>query len=568
MLFPRLVHRCQKTGRKGRILLLLSGIAATVWYLVRVVPKPSRAAYPCQRAAFPVMTGFLVYIAALAGSVMSFRTARRFLRNSKYFYAALFLIISVVSLFVFIGSDARDVYAAPNAPIGTAKGIFPGRVAWVHNPNAALWTGTGNYWAAAVNPQAEYDKAFTAGIKCLSGGTDDATSWDLIFRWFNNSHGRAGTGYLGGDMIAVKINQNNSPVSAADAGNTSNANPQSCVAVVRSLVNAGVPQAEIYIGDPSRAVSDNIFNAVHGVYPDVKVVDHFGNNGRVTTNTVAGAFPYGDGVPDSESGCFYNARYIINQPLMKGHIGQIVTFGAKNFYGATGISNIWQNNAGHPGMTALSGFMTSPNFGGKTVLWCMDAMYPNPNLDGTPDTGWTEAPFNGRPMASFIMSLDGPAEESVSIDFFGGHYGTGPAGEVYIIYAATAGAGVEEHWNNDTDRQYSRNLDPVSGTGIELVYIDASAAGVKYPDAKVARRHCAIAGCKGSRVTITLPAAGTFRLTIHTLAGKEAGEISGSAASAGTTAVSVKPLGLPPGTYLMKLSSNGAHAARQVRVGK
>jgi len=34
--------------------------------------------------------------------------------------------------------------------------------------------------------------------------------------------------------------------------------------------------------------------------------------------------------------------------------------------------------------------------------------------------------------------------------------------------------GVYEHWNNAADRQYTRNLDPVEGIGIELNYVDAS----------------------------------------------------------------------------------------------
>ncbi len=32
----------------------------------------------------------------------------------------------------------------------------------------------------------------------------------------------------------------------------------------------------------------------------------------------------------------------------------------------------------------------------------------------------------------------------------------------------TQSLGVHEHWNNVTSKQYSRNLDPVNGTGIEL----------------------------------------------------------------------------------------------------
>ncbi len=474
MFFPQLFKRCPKTGRIRGInkqawpawTLLFSGIAATIWYLVRVIPKPSRANYPCLQATSPIRLGFLAYIVALAGSVLSFRKASAFFRNSKYFFATLFLILSGVFLMAFIAGDAKPASAAPT---GTGKGIYPGRVTWVYNPNAAKWTGTGNYWDAAVNPQAEYDKAFTAGIVNLSGGTTDADSWDKIFKWFNNSHGRTGTGYQSGDKIAIKINQNNAINQGSTADNQSNANPQTCVAILKSLVAAGVPQADIWIGDPSRVVTDNIVNAIKAACPNVNVVDHFGGTNRVTSSTVANAFPNTD-VATGEISCFYNARYIICQPLLKGHSGQVITFGAKNFYGITGISNLWQDNNRHPGDNALTAFMTNANFGGKVVLWCMDAMYPNPNLDGTPSNGTAIAPFSGKQMSSFIMSLDGVAEECVSYDFWSSIYNQ-TGGTNYMVNAANAGVGVYEHWNNATARQYTRNLNPTAN-GIELVSVN------------------------------------------------------------------------------------------------
>jgi hypothetical protein len=368
------------------------------------------------------------------------------------------------------------VAAVSNSPIGIARGIFPGRVAWVYNPNAAKWTGSGNYWAPSVNPQAEYDKAFTAGIICLSGGSSEADGWDRIFKWFNNDHGRPGTGYQPGDKIAIKINQNNTPWSGADHGNNINANPQSALACVRSLVNAGVPQGDIWIGDPSRAVTDNVFNAIHNAYPNVNVVDYFGNNGRVTTGVTGGAFPNSYGFPNAQCTCFYNARYIIDMPLMKGHGDPCVTFGAKNFYGSMGIYNDWTKNSPHPEISdnSMAAIMTNGNFGGKVVLWCMDAMYPTYELDQTPVLNWSESPFNGKPVSSFIMSLDGCAEESVSLDFFQSHYGGGWS-DGYMRIAASNGAGVAEHWNNATDRQYSRNLG--TGKGIELIPVTLSASG-------------------------------------------------------------------------------------------
>jgi hypothetical protein len=474
MVFSNLFKRCPKTGKILGInksawpkwSLMFAGLAACAWYLFRVIPKPSRAAYPCQRAAAPIRIGFLTYCVALAGYAFSFTKARSLLRNKKHVLAGLFFAAAIVSLFVFIANDTRPALAAN--PVGTAKGIFPGRVAWVYNTNAAKWTGAGNYWDAAVNPQAEYNKSFTAGVAALSGGKNDADSWNKIFRWFNNAHGRAGTGYQAGDMIAIKINQNNTAAPAADHGNAMNANPQTCVAVVASLVNAGVPQADIWIGDPSRAVTDNIFNAIHKAFPNVKVVDYFGNNGRVTTTNVDGVFPNND-VKNAESACFYNARYIICQPLLKGHVGGIITFGSKNFYGINGILPNWQDNKKHPANSALTAYMTNANFGGKVVLWCMDAMYPSPKLDDAPFNGVALAPFNGKQMSSFIMSLDGVAEECVSYDFWSTISGQS-GGTSYINNAADAGAGVADHWNNSTAKQYAKNLDP-NANGIELVTI-------------------------------------------------------------------------------------------------
>ena len=503
MVFSNLFKRCSKTGKIRGInmsawpkwALLFAGLAACVWYLFRVIPKPSRAAYPCLRAAAPLRIGFLAYCAALAGYAFSFAKAKSLLRAKRHSWAGLFFVV-----FVFIGSDARVSFAAS----GTPKGIFPGRVAWVYNTNAALWTGAGNYWGAAVNPQAEYNKSFTAGIAALSGGTNDADSWDKIFRWFNNSHGRAGTGYQAGDRIAIKINQNNSAASAADHGNAMNANPQTCVAVVTSLVNAGVPQADIWIGDPSRAVTDNIFNAIHNAFTNVNVVDYFGNNGRVTTGVTNGVFPNSD-VKNAEAACFYNARYIICQPLLKGHTGQVITFGSKNFYGINGILPDWTKNVGHPGDSALTAYMTNANFGGKAVLWCMDAMYPSPALDGAPYNGVALTPFNGKQMSSFIMSLDGVAEECVSYDFWSTISGQ-TGGINYLNYAANAGAGVADHWNTSTAKQYAKNLNP-NANGIELVLVrpDLNSSGTLSAPALAI-------GLSGTNVVISWPALANWSL--------------------------------------------------------
>jgi hypothetical protein len=50
-----------------KIIFSLMGIVSTIWFLVRVIPKPSRAAYPCMQVADPFMSGFVTYLLAFAG---------------------------------------------------------------------------------------------------------------------------------------------------------------------------------------------------------------------------------------------------------------------------------------------------------------------------------------------------------------------------------------------------------------------------------------------------------------------------------------------------------------------
>jgi uncharacterized membrane protein YuzA (DUF378 family) len=39
----------------AKIVFIVLGISSTIWFLVRVIPKPQRATYPCMRAAAPIM---------------------------------------------------------------------------------------------------------------------------------------------------------------------------------------------------------------------------------------------------------------------------------------------------------------------------------------------------------------------------------------------------------------------------------------------------------------------------------------------------------------------------------
>ena len=155
---------CRKSGRivgfnqRGwlfRLLLPLISVLALIWWLVRVIPKPSRADYPCQRVAAPVVLGGLVYLLSFLGLITAFRKTRMFLSQHRYAAAAACLLITLACAVMVQNMNETSALAAdtgtftpsdsPNQPIGKARGIFPGRVAWSYDLNACNWDGKSNY---------------------------------------------------------------------------------------------------------------------------------------------------------------------------------------------------------------------------------------------------------------------------------------------------------------------------------------------------------------------------------------------------------------------------------------
>lgn len=131
------------------------------------------------------------------------------------------------------------------------------------------------------------------------------------------------------------------------------------------------------------------------------------------------------------------------------------------------------------------------------MLTLIDGLYSGRSWDSHP-IRWDMAPFNGDWPSSIFLSQDPVAADSVAFDFMDNEWDASPnningypqksGADDYLHEAAlvpsplsgvnydpnndgglTESLGVHEHWNNATDKQYSRNLDPINGTGIELV---------------------------------------------------------------------------------------------------
>ncbi len=489
---------------KSKVVFISIGIAATAWFLIRVIPKPQRAYYPCMRATAPIMSSFVIWLLSVIGMAITYERFKRSFTRSKYLIAVLSGIAFLICFLLFESQNIKEIYAEliykptkGNSPVGVERGIFPGRVVWIYNPKAAVWNNTGNWWDDVYTIQSETDKMVSAAIVNISGKVTESEAWDTIFKSFNKRRTGTALGYQSGQKIAIKINQNN----ASSQANSNNINgcPQMILSLLKSLINqAGVADSNITVFDASRFITDNIYTKCHAVFSKVKFVDNIGGNGRIKATYVSNAIPFSisnGNVATGIASCAVNADYLIDMALLKGHVYQGVTLCGKNWFGATSISSDYTKNAhDHFSGTATDGYLTfvdymgHKNLGDKTVLFLIDGLYGCKALGGAPSPKWQMAPFKNNWTSSLFASQDGVAIDAVGIDFLESEFPDLPDAtyaDKYLVEASQANnppsgtfydpekdgsrlpsLGVFEHWNNSTDKKYSRNLG--LNYGIEL----------------------------------------------------------------------------------------------------
>jgi sugar lactone lactonase YvrE len=513
-----------------------TGLAALIWFLIRVIPKPSRATYPCQRVAFPIASSFIIWLMGLAGSTIAFRKAKNAIAKARYVVAAFAIIVSVGFILAAMSSTNSTPAIAHepivhNVPMGVGRGVNPGRVAWIHDADATSWNGGHPpYWYDCIDQQV-VNEMFSKGLRALTGKGDDASAWDAIFRSYNQQHGRGNVGYTAGEKIAIKQNwvlmvgkTNGSQNSYPD--NISNS-PQLAIALLNQLTSsAGVSPGNISIGDPQNCMADYWYTMVHNNCPNgIVYLSRYALTGRTAVSSDTSAPLYWsdpcaahwsevtntDYIPTH----FSQATYFINFPILKSHNSAGITVSGKNFYGAlmrapnasgyynmhnTRPANMDSSPFSTPGMgyyRANVDLMGHPKLGGKTLLVLIDGLYGGRSWDSEP-IKWNMAPFNNDWPSSIFLSQDQVAADSVAFDFMDNEWNAAvgtlngypqySGTDDYLQEAAlvpnppsgtnydpnndgglTESLGVHEHWNNATDKQYSRNLDPVDGNGIELV---------------------------------------------------------------------------------------------------
>ena len=527
------IKRCPKSGKVvglrfdnslSKFWLPVLGISSIIWFLLRVIPKPSRAAYPCQQVAAGLGIGFLGYLGIILGSFPVFRAIRKITNLS---FARALIVLGIILATTAIGISISSVFRfqqnlshmeKANSPMGVPKGIFPGRVVWMQDFKATSWDEKNGYWWDDSNTnQQEIDMMFSNTIKSLTGAKTDSEAWNNLFVFHNKENGRGKSGYKKGEKIVIKINCNASTKLDLDWADKGYSSPHMLYAMVKQLIEVvGVKGSDIIIADPSRFISVNIYNKIRSnPSPEFKQI-------TFEQKQAADLPGYKTALPDLKNRiyfvmpggkadfmclpmCYTEATYLVNLSVVRPHRVFGITSAAKNNYGSVfdvdsakfmpnklHVYAIWD----YPTPNKMGDSHSSPvllghkTMNSKTLLYCSDGLYTAYNQSAavkrwsTMDNKW---------FSSLLMSLDPVALESVVFDFissepnltngnpsFNGNQENGlhesalanipPSGAKYDPENDGTGLqslGVHEHWNNNIDRKYSRNLG--TGEGIELI---------------------------------------------------------------------------------------------------
>ncbi|MEN8193207.1 MAG: DUF362 domain-containing protein [Bacteroidota bacterium] len=632
----------------------LFGLGALIWFLIRVVPKPSRAAYPCMRVAAPMASSFVLWILGLSATIFSFKKMKTAYLNSSYGYVALFMVITV-GAFIFtlnqgsVDSKARnssnfEETVTPNNPIGEAKGINPGAVVWVWNPDATNENCKNKYYGSSGAPadttddgwflsknnnQIVIDSMLSDGLKKLTGKSSNYNAWDTLFTFFNQKkHGR-NEGYKDGEQIFIKINATSTWGKGQSWGNISANNehmrndfygiaetsPHLILSLLRQLINVcGVPQENIFVGDPMKHIYNNSFDLWNNEFPDVHYMAIEGDEGREqvvpTGNEIIYYSDKGNEMSGAVSDKIYTvmneADYLINVPTMKAHGLAGITLFAKNHFGSHTRGSAEHL---HPGLIATEenanpirtdssmyrvqvDLMGHERLGGNQVLFLLDALWSGSEAIDPP-TKWDMEPFNGDWTSSIFLSQDMVAIESVAFDFlyteYDGSYNIYYQQKVnyphmkgtsdYLRQAASSdfwpdgiiydpendgtpisSLGVNEHWNNPIDKQYTRNLE--TGNGINLIFIDQTITDVQkttnhlQPKKYTLYQNYPNPFNPSTKIKYSLSEASKVELVVYDGLGQEIQTVVNTTQNAGTYEITFNATNFTSGIYFYRLKTD------------
>lgn len=409
------------------LFFIVVGTVSVIWLLIRSGRNPLRLNYPCQRLAASNSILFASWIASLVFSTTLGRVFK--LRKQTLLYGFCVLLGLTI-----LTTGYRE-FTPPGSLISPpAFGAGTSTVVWVNDSRAATdWSSNS---VTRVNAGVA-DEMMLLGLKKLTGAGNAAGAWAKLFSDHNG-----GSGYQQGERVAIKLNFNNSSNPSLHNPNVASVN-----ALIKTLVDAGVPQNNIVLYDSTRDFVADFESGVTARFPNVSV-------------DPSEADSFCDNVFGTKLTCLLNnVDYLIDMPLLRTHYYCGVTLAFKNHLGSTQNPSKFHYTflESDPNSNGLVQLYSSPNIKNKTVLVVTDGIYGLKSSG--PDSAPTSSSGNGitNPFPnSYFLTTDPVANDSVAIDFIqsrGGDfraYNTPVNPRVYLSAAASVGLG-----NYDTNSSFN-----------------------------------------------------------------------------------------------------------------
>ncbi len=461
------------------LLFFIIGISSTIWFFIRVIPKPSRASYPCVKAAAPLMSGFVLYVFSIGSISLLIRKALNNLRSARYVSATGLLLLTAVFLVVSLTGDlsvstalpvpATGTEDGPNMPFGKGQGINPGRVIWAWDPaatneNCKNVIDNGDWYFNSLNADQKVIGDMVSGsVKRISGKSDLKRAWNALFQYHNQQRNQRNKSYVPGEKIFIKINQGTASwvlskeekengytiSSSLKSGQqrrlrslgATETSPYIVLELLRELVNdAGVRQQDISVGDPISHIFGHNYSVWHAEFPDVVYIDRFSDMfGRTLIQKSEKDLIYYSDKKQSDKlyDVIEGADYMINVSSLKPHGSAGISLTAKNHFGSQARQNAshlhyaliapsWESyprevgkpsNGGYKKYRVLVDLMGSRYLGRNTMLFIVDGLFGGGADETRGPVKYFIPPFNNDWSSSIFLSQDQVAIESVCFDF-------------------------------------------------------------------------------------------------------------------------------------------------------
>lgn len=433
--------------KKSKIIFIVLGTISVAWFLLRVIPKPSRASYPCQRAAFPIASTFVIWLSGTLLSYLSFKKARRAFAYRKPAAIALFSLAALIFLVTYVVIPSENL---------KAKAMF------VLQEQPVLKTAYNIEADQLIAPQ-----SYVSIIRSDKNNAEDIdiTELESMIREAVEMVGGLGDIITDGDVVVLKPNMVSIDRPDGDLPLTANGmiTDWRVVSIVSKIVRELNPSGTILVMEGSAGNTMDGYSQMNYNKTSMPDVDEF-----KAIEDCSGAWleydapelssaslPEGEALypnnkkPNNSDAIYYNKIYfeadvLISLPVLKNHESAGVTGAVKNLSIGATPTNIYGNSDDSNGRWNII-----PHDASTLHKWLHDYYYLRPAdfaiMDGL--QGWNNGPvFNHG-----AQTLEGHQEnmrvilasrDAIAMDAIEGLLmGDDPRNVSYMVYLNNSGLG-------------------------------------------------------------------------------------------------------------------------------